>query len=379
MKGKVLFLVNHEIVIYNFRKEIVERLLSEGYEVVISSPHGEKIDKLVSMGCKHEEVNFDRHGLDILGNLKLIRYYNNLYDKVQPDIVLGFTIKPNIFGALAAKRKKIPFVANITGLGTAVENPGILQKVTIGLYKIAFTDIQTIFFQNKENRQFFIDNNIAVDSHKMLPGSGVNLEYFHPLEYPSDETIEFVFISRIMKEKGIDQYLEAADYITKKYPNTKFHICGFCEEEYEDILNDYQSRGVIIYHGMVNDVREILKQTHCIVHPTYYPEGLSNVLLESAASERPIITTDRSGTREVVNDEINGYLINIQDTGDLINKIKKFYNLDYSEKIKMGKAGREKVVLEFNRDIVVESYLSEVKNANQEQIMYKEEKINEYQ
>src|SRR5699024_4873706 len=170
-----------------------------------------------------------------------------------------------------------------------------------------------------------------IDKHKLLPGSGVNLKQFYPIEYPSDETVEFVFISRIMKEKGIDQYLEAAEYITNKYPNTKFHVCGFCEEKYEKTLESYQSRGIILYHGMVNDVRKIIRRSHCTVHPTYYPEGLSNVLLESAACGRPLITTDRSGTREVIDNGINGYLIKPKDTKDLINKIEKFINIEYLE------------------------------------------------
>lgn len=368
MKKKVLFLVNHEIVIYNFRKEIVERLLSEGYDVIISSPYGKKIDELVSMGCQFEEVNMERHGTNLINEFKLIRYYSKSFDKVKPDIILGFTIKPNIYGAIAAKKRNIPFVANITGLGSAVENSGILQKITIGLYKFAFTNIQTVFFQNKENQQFFIDNNIAIDKHKLLPGSGVNLKQFYPIEYPSDETVEFVFISRIMKEKGIDQYLEAAEYITNKYPNTKFHVCGFCEEKYEKTLESYQSRGIILYHGMVNDVRKIIRRTHCTVHPTYYPEGLSNVLLESAACGRPLITTDRSGTREVIDNGINGYLIKPKDTKDLINKIEKFINIEYLEKKKMGKKGRKKVVMEFDRNIVIDSYLYEILSVEDESI-----------
>lgn len=362
MKEKVLFIVNHEIVIYNFRKEIVERLLSDGYEVIISSPHGKKIDELVLMGCQFFEVDMERHGTNLINEIKLIRYYSQLFDEVKPDIIFGFTIKPNIYGSIAAKKRNIPFVANITGLGTAVENPGILQKITVMLYKFAFREIQTVFFQNKENRQFFIDNKIAINKHKLLPGSGVNLEQFYPLDYPSDETIEFVFISRIMKEKGIEQYLEAAEYITYKYPNTKFHVCGFCEEEYENTLENYQNRDIITYHGMVNDIRQIIRHTHCTVHPTYYPEGLSNVLLESAACERPLITTNRSGAREVVDNGVNGYLINIKDTKDLIEKLEDFINLDYLEKKKMGKKGRRKTVKEFDRKFIVKEYLKEVKN-----------------
>lgn len=363
MKKKILFLVNHEIVIYNFRKEIVERFIKEGFEVIVSSPSGDKIDELVKMGCIHEEIEMDRHGINISENYKLYKTYLRLLKKIKPDIILGFTIKPNIFGALAAKRLKIPFVANITGLGSAVENPGIMQKITVLLYKFAFTNIQTVFFQNEDNRQFFVDKNIAIHKHKMLPGSGVNLNQFLPLGYPPKDTIEFVFISRIMKEKGIDQYLEAAEFITKKYSNIKFHICGFCEEEYESILEEYQNKGFVTYHGMIRDVREILRITHCTVHPTYYPEGLSNVLLESAGCERPLITTNRSGTREVVDEGVNGLLIEPKNSKDLIKKIEKFITLPYEEKINMGKAGRKKVELEFNREIVVEKYLKEVSEA----------------
>lgn len=360
-KKTILILVNHEIVIYNFRKELVERLLEDGHRVIISSPSGEKIEKLVEIGSEHDEVYINRHGSNPLEEFKLLSHYRKLMKKYQPDIVFGYTIKPNIYGAIAAKRYDIPFVANITGLGTAVENPGLMQKITVGMYKYAFSKIQTVFFQNKENRQFFIDNNIAVDKHKLLPGSGVNLEQFHLQEYPpTDETIEFVFISRIMKEKGIDQYLEAAEYITKKFPHTRFHVCGFCEEEYEDILQYYQENKIITYHGMVSDVRDIIRKTHCTIHPTYYPEGLSNVLLESAASGRPIISTNRSGTRETIDEGMNGYIVEEKNPSDLISKIEKFIQLSSVEKKQMGLYGRSKVENEFDRQIVVDAYITEL-------------------
>lgn len=371
-KKTVLILVNHEIVIYNFRKEIVERLLKDGHRVIISSPRGEKINKLINMGSKHDEVVMNRHGVNPLKEGKLILYYKNLMKKYQPEIVLGFTIKPNIYGAIAAKKYNIPFVANITGLGSAVEKSGILQKITILLYKMAFSKVQTIFFQNNENRKFFIDHRIAIDTHKMLPGSGVNLDHFHLQKYPStEESTNFLFISRIMKEKGINQYLEAAAYITKKYPKVTFHVCGFCEEEYEDILDEYEKKNIIKYHGMVNDVREIIKNTHCTVHPTYYPEGLSNVLLESAASGRPIISTNRSGTRETIEDSVNGFLVEEKNTKDLIEKIEEFINLSFNNKRKMGLYGRRKVEKEFDRKIVVDAYISEI------DLVYRSEELNE--
>lgn len=358
--AKVLFLVNHDVVIYNFRKELVERLLEENYEVIVSSPYGERIDLLRDIGCRFVEVKLDRHGKKPLDELKLIAYYKELIKTVKPDIIFSYTIKPNLYGALAASSCKVPIVANITGLGSAVENPSIMQKVMIVLYRLAFRNVQTVFVQNTENQQFFINNNIAVDRLKLLPGSGVNLKQFYVLDYPSDEKIEFVFISRIMKEKGIDYYLETAKYIKNKYSQTYFHICGFCEEEYEDILKEYEEQGIITYHGLIMDIREILAYTHCTIHPTYYPEGLSNVLLESAACGRPIITTDRSGCKEVVEDGHNGYMIKQKDSQSLIRAVEKFISLTNNERKNMGLNGRNKVEREFDRKIVIDAYMEEI-------------------
>lgn len=357
---KVLMLVNHDVVIYNFRKELVERLLEDGYEVIISSPYGERIDDLIQMGCQYIEATISRHGTNILEELKLLAHYRKIIKEVKPDVVLSYTIKPNIYGGMACRTLKVPYIANITGLGTAVEDAGIMQQISILLYKVAFKKINCVFFQNTENMQFFIDTNIAVGKHSLVPGSGVNLNQFKLLPYPYDETIEFVFISRIMKGKGIDQYLDAAEYIRNKYPNTRFHICGFCEEAYEEKLRILQEKRTITYHGMVRDVREIIEKTHCTIHPTYYPEGLSNVLLETSACARPIITTNRSGCREVVDDGINGYVIEQQNSKDLIEKIEKFLALSHEDRKNMGLAGRAKVEKEFDRQIVVDSYLNEI-------------------
>lgn len=357
---RVLFLVNHDVVIYNFRRELVERLLNDGHEVIISSPYGERIELLRAMGCRYVEVQLDRHGKNPLKEVKLLLYYKKLIAEIKPDMIFSYTIKPNLYGAIAARINRVPIVANITGLGTAVEGKGILQSAMVLFYKAAFGKVQTVFVQNTENQQYFIDNKITVDKLKLLPGSGVNLERFHVLDYPKKDTIEFVFISRIMKEKGIDQYLDAAKYIREKYPQTRFHICGFCEEAYEQILKNLEEKGIIKYHGLIMDVREVLKDTHCTVHPTYYPEGLSNVLLESSASGRPIITTDRSGCREVIDDGINGYKIPQQDSQALIDAIEKFIALSNEEREVMGLAGRRKVEAEFDRQIVVEAYIKEL-------------------
>ncbi|CAM2899098.1 glycosyltransferase family 4 protein [Salinicoccus roseus] len=357
---RVLILVNHEVVIYNFRLEIVERLIEKEYEVYISSPAGEKIEELSALGCKHVDLTINRHGTNVVEELKLLSYYIKTIKRTKPDVVLSFTIKPNIYGGIACRLLNVPLIANITGLGTAVENKSIMQRISIRLYKMAFKKVNCVFFQNTENMEFFNNYNIAVDKHKLLPGSGVNLNRFDVLEYPHDKTTEFVFISRIMKEKGIEQYLEAAQYIKDKYPNTLFHVCGFCEEAYEDQLNELHEQGIIYYHGMVRNVSEILKRSHCTIHPTYYPEGLSNVLLESAASGRPIITTNRSGCREVVEEGKNGYMVEQKNSQALIKAIEKFLELDHKLKKQMGTEGRRKVEKEFDRGIVVDAYLKEV-------------------
>ena len=312
------------------------------------------------MGCDYREVSVDRHGTNPLKDFMLIRNYKKVLKELSPDYVFSYTIKPNIYGAMACKSLKIPSIPNITGLGTAVENKGWKQVLTTWLYRIGFKKVQTIFFQNTENMKFFADRNPYKEKHKLLPGSGVNLERFNITEYPSDDTVNFVFVSRLMREKGIEQYLDAAEYITEKYPNTRFHICGFCEEEYKNRLDAITKNEKVIYHGMVKDMTTILADMHCTVHPSFYPEGLSNVLLESLACGRPIITTDRAGCREVVEDGINGYVVKQRDSADLIEKIEKFVLLTNEERKNMGLAGRAKVEREFDRQIVVKAYLTEI-------------------
>ncbi len=355
----ILFLVNHEVVIYNFRLELIEKLLDDGYRVLVSSPGGVLIRKLERMGCIHIETKVDRHSTNAVTELRLVTSYIKLIREVQPDVVLTYTAKPNIYGGLACRMLKIPYIANITGLGTAVENPGFLQHLTSFLYRHALKGAQRVFFQNTENRAFFEKKRIALGKHALLPGSGVNLERFIPLPYPPEETIEFVFISRIMKEKGIDEYLETARMVRSKYPSTRFHICGFCEEAYEDTLRQLQEDGTIIYHGMVNDVREVLRTTHCTVLPSYH-EGMANVLLESSACARPVITTNKNGCKEVVDEGVNGFLVPVRDTESLIKTVERFIQLPYDKKMQMGLAGRRKVEREFDRQIVVDAYMNEI-------------------
>lgn len=368
---RVLILANNDVGLYKFRKELLRELLipgtfiegrvAEPCEVYISLPYGDYVPELVSIGCKFIDTPFERHGTNFLQELKLQSLYKQIIHAVNPDIVFSYTIKPNIYGGIACRALKVPCIMNITGLGTAVENGGLMQKFVLFLYKLALPSAKKVFFQNNENEQFFTAHKLAIGKHDMLPGSGVNLNDYIVSEYPPKDTIEFVFVSRIMKEKGIDQYLDAAKVIRKEYPQTRFHICGYCEPEYDGELQKLVDDGVVIYHGLVKDMSTIYKITHCTVHPTYYPEGLSNVLLEASACARPIITTDRSGCREVIDDGVNGFIVKQKDCADLIDKLEKFINLPYEQKKRMGLAGRAKVEKEFDRKIVVEKYVEELR------------------
>lgn len=367
---KVLVLANNDVGLYKFRKELISELLypgsflegriAEPCEVFISLPNGDFVPELVDMGCHFIDTPLDRHGVNPIAEMKLKSRYKQIIREVRPDIVFSYTIKPNIYGGMACKKLKTPCVMNITGLGTAVENGGVIQKIMLLLYRFALPGAKKIFFQNSENERFFVEHNLAIEKHDMLPGSGVNLAHYSLCEYPQEDTIEFALISRIMKEKGIDQYLDAAKVIRKKYPNTKFHICGACEPEYNGELQKLIDDNTVIYHGLVKDIAAIHKVTHCTVHPTYYPEGMSNVLLEACASGRPIITTDRAGCREIIDDGVNGFVVKQQDSDDLIDKLEKFINLSYEQKKAMGLAARAKVEKEFDRRIVVQKYLDEL-------------------
>lgn len=362
---KILILANNDMGLYKFRKELIQELV-ESYEVYISLPQGEFVPKLEQLGCKFIETSISRRGTNPIEDIKLLWGYTKIIKSIKPDVVLTYTIKPNVYGGILCRINKIPYITNITGLGSAVDNDGILQHITLFLYGLALKGASCIFFQNRENHEFINSKIIIRGKQKIIPGSGVNLEYYKVLEYPKDTIINFLFISRVMKEKGINHYLDAAQYIKKKYPNTKFHILGACEEDYEEKLKDMHEKEIIQYHGIQSDVRKFHQISHCTIHPTYYPEGMSNVLLESAACGRPIITTDRSGCREIVDDSINGYLVEERNSESIIKAIERFLSLSNESKKKMGLYGREKVENEFSRDIVVGVYTDEIDRAIKE-------------
>lgn len=361
---KIALLSNEHSWTYNLRKEIIQELINNGYKVILVLPYGEKVDLLKEMGCEFYDVTmFERRGKNPITELRLIFYYKMILKKIKPDVVLTYTIKPNLYGGYVAGRLNIPCIANITGLGTAVKDKGIIPYATKILYRIGLRKAYCIFAQNEGSKEYLIRNKIAEARQvRRIPGSGVNLDRFSISNYPNDSIVKFVFISRIMKEKGIEEYLQAATLIKQKYENTEFHVCGFCEDEYKGSLKQKEDEGTVIYHGMIDNVPEFLSTVHCLVHPSYYLEGLSNVCLEACASGRPVITTDHEGCKETVIDGKTGYIVQTQNCKSLVNALERFLSLTYEEKCSMGIEARKHVEKKFDRCIIVDAYMKEIQD-----------------
>ncbi len=368
MQGlKVLVLANDTTYAFNLRDELLERLVSDGNEVVVASQPLLYQDELKGMGCRLIDIETNRHGKNPLSDLGLLSKFKKLLKAEKPDMVLTYNIKPNVYGGMACKSLKIRYIPNITGLGTAVEYPGMMQKLTTRLYKSGVAGASCIMFQNDENRAFFAEHKMLKQGvrTRLLPGSGVNLNKHKAMPYPENsDTINFLFIARVLKEKGIDLYLNSAKRIYEKHKNVVFHICGLCDDEsYLGLLDEAEKSVYIKYHGQQKDMIPFFEMAHCIVHPSYYPEGMSNVLLEAAAHCRPIIATDRSGCRETVDDKKSGFIVPIKDEEALVNALEAFLAMPYDQKRDMGLAGRAKIEKEFDRQFVVGAYLEEIERA----------------
>jgi len=363
MKKRILILGNSHLVVFGFRGELIKRLVEDGHEVWTSFPNGpfgKGEFSAEKYGCSFVESHMDRRGTNPLEDIKIVLEYNSIIKNICPDVVLAYTVKPNIYGGMVCRLKRIAFLPNITGLGKALDEGGVIGKITTLLYKIAINKAKCVFFQNEEDKSFF-DMKIPYERGVVLPGSGVNLDKYTPLVYPpKTDPIRFIYIARIMKNKGIEQYLHAAREVKRKYPDVEFHICGYCEEDYIDILNERSKTGEIINHGLVEDVREYERNAHCVVLPSFHPEGISNVLLEAGASARPIITTDRVGCKETVDDGVTGFIVRQKDGNDLARKMIQFIEMPYEEKKQMGVLGRKKIEKHYDRNIIIEAYVKEL-------------------
>ena len=362
-KKRILFLANHFIPLYSFRKELINEMLKQGHELYLSLPKSDANKYFEDIGCHIVETEIDRRGVNPIKDLKLIRFYRKMIPLINPDIIFSYTIKPNIYGTIASNGK-YKQVCNITGTGATFLKKNLVSTICEILYKLSVNKCYKVFFQNTGDRDLFIKKGLVKNNYAMLPGSGCNLQQHAFVQLPEDDQIRFLFIGRVMKLKGIDQYLQAAEIITKKYPNTKFYIAGWNEQpEYMKLVEKAQISGFVEYIGFRKDIDRWIEKCHCTILPSHGGEGVPNVLLESAAIGRICIGSKISGTMDVIENGKTGYLFNTSDGEDLACQIEKFILLSREAKVAMGKAGREKVEREFDRQIVVNKYLEEVAKA----------------
>lgn len=362
---KIMLVANDTTFVYNLRKEILEALIDRKYDIYVVAEKKNFVEEIENMGCTLVDLDISRQGTNPISDIKLYKKIKKIVKEVQPDIVFSNNIKPNVYFGMACNIYKIPFVPNITGLGKALEYPGILQNISIRLYRMGTKKAHTIFFQNTFNRDFFLENKIMEkeQNYIILPGSGVNIDEYKVLAYPKSDKTNFLFVGRIRKEKGIDYIINSAKKLHTKYPNIVFNVCGLCEDKYYlKKFKELEEYGYFKYHGEKKNLTEFYRESACVVHPTYYPEGMSNVLLEACSHARPIITTNRPGCREIVDDGYNGYMIDIKNQEQLDIAIEKFINLSYEDKVQMGLNGRKKIEKNFDRKLIVKEYIKLVEN-----------------
>lgn len=350
---KILLLTNHHLGLCLFRYELVAELLKKN-TVYLSLPDGDLIRPLEKIGAKFIDTPIDRRGINPVTDLKLFRQYRKMLRQVQPDLVITYTIKPNIYGGVACRMAGIPYAANITGLGTAFQKKGLLRSLVTVMYRTALKKAKVVFFENCENVQTLLDEGIVRrEQCCLLSGAGVNLERYALAEYPAegDET-RFLFTGRVMREKGVDELFAAMERLHDEGISCSLDVLGDYEEDYKEQMERFEAAGWLRYHGYQEDVRPFIENCHCFVLPSWH-EGMANTNLECAAMGRPLITSNIHGCKEAVIDGESGYLCEAQDADSLYEAMKKFAQLPYEKKSAMGISGRRHMEAVFDKEKVV--------------------------
>lgn len=357
---KYLVITNHSYMLWQFRRELIAELMKYG-EVVISMPFVGHEDDFQAMGCRCLNVKLDRRSINPVTDLGLYFHYRKLLKAEKPDMVITYSIKPNVYAGFACRQMGIPYCVNVQGLGTAFQKEPVASIVT-AMYRVALQKAKTVFFENQGNADEFVQRKIMPKSQQtVLHGAGVNTEYYAYQPYPSEENgIHFLFVGRIMKEKGVDELFEAAKRIKEKYgEKVVFDLVGFFEDEYRETVEKLVEDGVIVFHGFQSDPRPFYTMSHCVVQPSYH-EGMNNVLLEGAATGRALITTDIPGCREAVQNGTNGYLCKKMDVESLASCLQKFMELDPKSRNDLGFDGYKKVLKEFDKQSVVQETIKRI-------------------
>lgn len=350
---KILILANFDVGLYQFRRELIAALLEE-HEVVISLPDGDLVRPLEEMGCRFLDTPVDRRGINPVTDGQLFVRYLKLLRQEKPDLVITYTIKPNIYGGMACRLLGVPYAVNITGLGTAFQKQGALRKLVTVLYKLALKGAKVVFFENRGNMQTLLDEKIVTaDYCKCLNGAGVNLDHYRCAAYPNtDGPIRFLFIGRVMAEKGVDELFEAMSRLRREGFDCTLDVLGHFEEHYEPKIRQGEAACWLNYHGQQKDVRPFIETAHCFVLPSWH-EGMANTNLECAAMGRPLITSRIHGCMEAVVENVSGLLCQPKNANSLYDAMKRFLALSPADREAMGMAGRRHMENRFDKKKVV--------------------------
>ena len=368
VKTKTIVLVaNTSWSIYNFRLGLIRRLQEEGYDIAVIAPKDNFTSKLISEGLTFYEISMTNYGTNPFSELKLIYRFYQLYKFINPDLIFHYTIKPNIYGSIAAALCRKPSIIVTTGLGHLFQFSNIMVRwITLFLYRVAAFLSKEVWFLNDNDRDVFIYKRIVRRSKtKILKSEGINTNWFRPKKDKKFYNDRFLFAGRLIWEKGVEEYVKAAEIIKEKYPKVKFELLGFIDQSnpksipYE-YINLWQKKKVIKYLGETTDVRPFLEKATCLVFPSYYREGVSRILMEAASMETPIITTDNVGCRDIVDHRKNGFIVEPRDVHSLVSAIEEIIVMEDQDKLVMGKLGRKKMVSEFNETKIIDQYLDVV-------------------
>ncbi len=372
-KKRIMISTNTSWSAVNYRSGIIRALRAKHHELIVVAPRDEYSDRVRDLGCIYIPININNHGKSPIEDLLLLRQFHKILHQEQPDLYLGYTVKPNIFGSLAAHALHIPVINNIAGLGSALSQKNWLFNTVKQLYRMSVSRSQKIFFQNNDDFRFFIEESLVCPSRcEVIPGSGIDLHRFQPSDERDQnvngDQMRFLLVARLLWEKGVGEYVEAARLIKKELPEVKFQLLGPTDETNpgaipRSILDKWVAEGVIEYLGSVDDVRPVVNAADCVVLPTYYREGTPRSLLEAAAMGKPIITSNWVGCRDVVENGRNGYLCQTRSVEDLSLKLRQMIKLPSEVRIAMGCFSREKIAREFDEKIVIRRYEDAVDQA----------------
>ncbi len=356
---KVLILTNHSYMLYRFRSELIEAIAKDN-EVVLSMPYVGHEDDFAALGYRMIETEVDRRGVNPIKDLKLFSRYRRMLRDEKPDYVITYSIKPNVYGGFAARLAHIPYSANVQGLGSAFESRVLAPVVTV-MYKTALRRAENVFFENAGDAGVFVEKRIIPEEKiHTVPGAGINLSKYPYTDYPENEVQHFLYLGRIMREKGMDELFSAAERLHADGEDFMLDLVGFFEDEYKDEVERLEALGIARFHGFTEDPCPYYAACDCVVMPSWH-EGMSNVLLEAAAMGRPVITTDIPGCREAVDDGKTGLLFPLRDADALYHAMKKMLHAPREERVSMGKRGREKMEGEFDKQKVVSLTLELIK------------------